>query len=299
MLQLCQLAYSDQVVPAKDYPGYLNNLATELAPAHEGAAIAFDKLAMTAVALAKTQGWTKASGAQARGLAGEGRGGERAAAGTACAAGWGCEAAAGGVRRAEDGAAVPRGEGGQRRAARARLPGGGQRAGHAGARAERGAHHRLGQPAHQLATGGGCLYARALPAQGRTARRCSRSRCNCSTNRRRIARWMRGHFTSWRCSSARIPECSICNWRSAGSTAASWRRGKRCCSRWSGRATTITSPRSRRPCCSSPPTPTPAPTRSIAWRWANCASLRAGDQAGLSGVFGEVFAEGGSVGVGG
>ena len=43
-------------------------------------------------------------------------------AGAACAAGGGREAAAGGVRRAEDGAAVPRGEGGQRRAARAGLP---------------------------------------------------------------------------------------------------------------------------------------------------------------------------------
>ncbi len=61
-------AHAQQAGSTKNYPVYLNNLATELAPAHEGAAIAFDKLAMTAVALAKTQGWTKASGAQARGL---------------------------------------------------------------------------------------------------------------------------------------------------------------------------------------------------------------------------------------
>ena len=109
------------------------------------------------------------------GTGGEGCDGERAAGGAACAAGGGREAAAGGVRRAEDGAALPRGEGGQRRAARTGLPGGGQCAGHAGARAERGAHHRLGQPPstrqpttapRRVGRAGGCLYARALPAQG-------------------------------------------------------------------------------------------------------------------------------------
>ena len=66
MLSSLAIAYSSFTL--KDYEGYLNNLTSELNPKQAEARISFDTLAIVSVALDKTQGWTKATGAQSRRL---------------------------------------------------------------------------------------------------------------------------------------------------------------------------------------------------------------------------------------